>query len=154
LIERAGREVGTGAEKPPQEEVAMFVRTEEAGRYRPHLVIAHSEPDYVASAERLFRQHGWAVLAAETGPQARRLARAVSAALVVLEADLPAESGWLTCAKLVQEVPGSKVVLVGRDRDGYREDLAAFVGASALVGAHEGAAALMQEAVANAASVA
>ena len=32
--------------------------------------------------------------------------------LVVLEADLQGESGWLTCAKLTRERPGCKVVLV------------------------------------------
>ena len=39
----------------------MLLRSDETRRLRPQLVIAHSEPDYVAAVERLFRQNGWSV---------------------------------------------------------------------------------------------
>jgi DNA-binding response OmpR family regulator len=121
----------------------MFLRGE-AGRFRPQLIVAHSDPAYVASVERSFRQRGWAVFTAESGPKARRLAQRLDPALVVLEVDLPGESGWLTAAKLQQERPGSRVVLVSAEPTAFEENFAAFVGAS-LASRRAGAAPLLEE---------
>jgi DNA-binding NarL/FixJ family response regulator len=63
--------------------------------------------------------------------------------LVVLQADLPDESGWLTCDKLTGEFPTVKVVLVAADLQPRLADFADFVGAEALVSRRDGAAGLL-----------
>jgi DNA-binding response OmpR family regulator len=126
-------------------EQPMFAWSGEAGRNRPHAVIAHSNPAYVGSVERVFRQHGWAVMTAADGPQARRLASLFAPNLVVLEADLPGESGWLTCAKL-RLGDRTPVILVAEDRDERDEEFAAFAGATRLVTQDEGVEFLLEEA--------
>jgi hypothetical protein len=63
--------------------------------------------------------------------------------LVVLEADLPGESGWLTCEKLTGEQSPVRVLLVGPAPTPEQHAFAAFVGAAALVDRAGGAAALL-----------
>src|SRR5437588_3500238 len=92
-------QAGTGTERARKEQ-PMFEQLEEAGLRRPHVIIAHSDPGYTMAAVRAFRRNGWMFTLAANGPEARRLASAVAPDLVVLEAELPGESGWLTCAKL------------------------------------------------------
>jgi DNA-binding response OmpR family regulator len=99
--------------------------------------------------ERSFRQDGWTVYTADSGPEARRLAGKLPRPLVVLEADLPDESGWLTCAKLLEERPGTQVILVGPITPRNRA-FAAFVGAARLVSPEDGVEALLDRAVATA----
>jgi CheY-like chemotaxis protein len=103
----------------------------------PCLVLA----GFDGAVARAFRRRGWDVYPARTGPEARRLARMVQADLVVLDTNLPEESGWLTCEKLTGELPGIRVVLI--DQDPRRAALAEFVGAAAFVGS-EGLSALLE----------
>ena len=113
--------------------------------HRPSLLVAHADPAYAFAVARAFQRLGWDTYLARTGPETRRLARMLDADLVVLDADLPDESGWLTCAKLVHELPCVKVVLVANHLDAYQEQLADFVGATALVGRAAGVSALLAE---------
>jgi DNA-binding response OmpR family regulator len=113
--------------------------------FHPCLVLAHDDPVYAAGAIRAFRRLGWDAYTARTGPEARRLSRMLGAGLVVLAADLPGETGWLTCAKLVHELPMVKVVLVADTPDARQEQLAEFVGASSLVDGGGGVPALLAE---------
>ena len=108
------------------------------------LVLAHPDAPYAASVGRTFRQLGWEVHHALDGPEARRGARRLRAELVVLAVDLPGESGWLTCAKLMREQPASRVVLVGEASPRNRE-LADFVGACVLVSREESLAAILAQ---------
>lgn len=111
--------------------------------HRPCLVLAHAEPTYAGDACRTFRRLGWDVYPATTGPEVRRLARMLEADLVVLDVALLEETGWLTCAKLTQERPGLRVVLV-TDKLGSRDQsLAEFVGAQAVVSRQDGMSALV-----------
>jgi DNA-binding response OmpR family regulator len=124
----------------------MFVRSREAVRRRPHVVIAHSDLAYTAGVVRAFRRHGWEVAPAVTGQAARRLASSLEADLVVLQADLPDESGWLTCAKLNVGGDRHNVVLVSEE-DGVRdEQYAQVAGAVRLVTREQGAEPLLEEA--------
>ena len=66
----------------------------------------------------------------------------LEADLVVLDAELFEESGWLTCAKLVGELPLVPVVLVTAG-DARSRRLGSFVGASAVVRRDAGMAALL-----------
>src|SRR5690242_4500934 len=108
-------EAGT---EPPHKEQPMFAGSGEAGRHRPHVVIAHSDTAYVLGVARAFRRHGWDVALAAVGQEARRLAVQLSARLVVLETSLPDETGWLTCAKLTVGDDAPSVVLVADEDDG------------------------------------
>src|SRR5947209_7431231 len=94
----------------------MTAATENPSAFRPCLVLAHSDDAYAARVARSFRRLGWDVYPARSGPEARRLTRLVGANRVLLDTDLPGESGWLTCAKLTQQLPGVRVVLVSPDR--------------------------------------
>jgi DNA-binding response OmpR family regulator len=124
----------------------MLARTREAGRRRPQVVIAHSDTAYVLRVARAFRRHGWEVALAAVGQEARRLAGLLAARLVVLETELPDESGWLTCAKLNVGGTGQSVVLVADDEGGRDEEFAEFAGAARIVTKAEGLEPLLEEA--------
>ena len=123
----------------------MHATAEEYPEFRPCLILAHANPGYAAQALRTFRRHGWDVYTAQHGPQVRRLARMLQAQLVVLQADLPEESGWLTCDKLTRESPTIRVVLVAADPTLDQADFASFVGAASLINLRDGMAALLRD---------
>ena len=116
----------------------MFARSPEAGRYRPHVIIAHSSPAYAHAVARAFRRRGWISLRAADGPDARRAATTCPGSLIVLEVDAPGESGWLTCAKVQMDNPGHRVVLVAADQSDRNDDFAEFSGATRLVTEEQG----------------
>jgi ActR/RegA family two-component response regulator len=120
-----------------EEEMPMSAAIDNTVCCSPCLVLG----GFDGSVARSFRRRGWDVYQTKSGPEARRLARMVSADLIVLDTFLPEESGWLTCEKLTREIPGARVVLV--DPDPRRAALAEFVGAAALVGS-DGLAALLE----------
>ncbi len=101
--------------------------------YRPCLVLAHGDPSSAADLCRRFRRAGWDVYQTHGGPEARRLVRMLDADLAILEANLTGESGFLTCAKLIRERTGARVVLVSEDVGPRSQALAGFVGAAELV---------------------
>jgi CheY-like chemotaxis protein len=110
----------------------------------PWALLGLADPDFTAAAERLFRQHGWRVRISPTGDNLRDLARQQRPNLVVLAADLPLESGWLTCRKLTDELPGVKVVLVAPQANNRLTRFADFVGAAALVESPAGLGAILE----------
>jgi ActR/RegA family two-component response regulator len=111
----------------------MPLANEFAAVYRPCLVLAHADSAWVSDAARHFRRQGWDVYPTQGGPAARRLARMLEPEMVVLDVDLAEESGWLTCAKLMQERPDGKVILLCEDTSTRKSDMAAFAGAVALM---------------------
>jgi len=111
----------------------------------PCLILAHADGVYEGLIARGFRRMGWDLYSARSGPEVRRLVRMLEADLVIMDADLPEESGWLTCDKLTREQPLVKVILVSDNLSARNQELAAFVGASALVRHGEGVAPLMEE---------
>lgn len=121
----------------------MKAVAEDYSGFRPCLILAHADPAYAALVVRAFRRHGWDVYPAENGPEVRRLARMLEPQLVVLQTDLPEESGWLTCDKLTDERPDCQVVLVSAEPTPSRSAFASFVGAAALVDRRDGMAALL-----------
>jgi CheY-like chemotaxis protein len=114
-------------------------------RYRPTLLLALPPSDFATLSTSVLGRLGWNVLLADSGQQARRLARAQAPEVVVLAIDLPDESGWLTCEKLIQESPGQQVILVTGQETPFHADFAKFVGAVALVHEADGVAALIDE---------
>lgn len=111
----------------------------------PCLILAHPHAGPQALLARGFRRLGWDVYLARSGPEARRLAQLLAADMVILHVDLPEESGWLTCDKLVREQPLTSVVLISDDLSPRNQDLAGFVGARALVDRAESMVPLVED---------
>ena len=124
----------------------MLAWKELASPARPCLVLAHADPLYAALIRQIFLRLRWDVHVISSGTKARELAAELAPALVVLDTGLPDESGWLTCAKLIQEQPSLSIVLVA-DRIGpSSQAFADYVGAAALVGRSDGLRALVDAA--------
>ncbi len=100
---------------------------------RRRLVLAYADSVHAARSGRHFRRQGWQVHPAGTAAEARRLTAALDPDLVVLDADLPDESGWLVCAKLRLGQPDRKIILVNRQYDPEKIRLGDFVGAAAVL---------------------
>jgi DNA-binding response OmpR family regulator len=111
----------------------MIARTAKLVKRHPRLVLAYADSTHAALSCRYFRRQGWEVHLAKSGSEARRLAETLAPEVVVLDTDLREESGWLTCAKLVDQNRGPKVVLVSQELDHESAAFADFVGAAALV---------------------
>jgi DNA-binding response OmpR family regulator len=111
----------------------------------PSLVVAHSDPGYEAVIARGFRRLGWDVYRARSGPEVRRLVPMLAADLVILDADLPDESGWLTCDKLTRERQRIQVILVTSEPGPLNHAMASFVGATALIHRSEGPVRVIEE---------
>ena len=80
---------------------------------RPCLILTYVKSEFASRWGRFFRRQGWEVhLAADAG-EARRLAHSLTPTAVVLDVEMPDETGWLAAAKLTQERPDVKVLLVG-----------------------------------------
>lgn len=82
--------------------------------------------------ESVFRRLGWDVSVTTADEDVRRAAHRVRATAVVLPVEPGTESGLLTCAKLVRELPLCRVVLVG-PADEELERFALFAGAAGYV---------------------
>ena len=121
----------------------MPATNERNGTPRPNLILAHPDEGYTAAVRRSFRRLHWAIHLAPNADEVRRLARLHGPELIVLAANLPGESGWLTCDKLRAELPGVKIALVVAEPTPYLERFAQFVGAAALVSVHSAPAALL-----------
>jgi DNA-binding response OmpR family regulator len=111
----------------------MSLPAEKPAPYRPRLVLAYVDSAHAALTCRQLRREGWEVHLTSRGTEARRLARELEPEVVVLDTDLHDESGWLTCAKLLQERPGQRVVLVTAEATPDGERFADHIGALALV---------------------
>ena len=97
---------------------------------RPCLVLAYVYSEFASRWGRFFRRQGWEVHLAADAAEARRLTAALSPTAVVLDVDMPDESGWLASAKLTAEQPDAKVLLVG-SRSPKRASDVTEVGATA-----------------------
>jgi len=86
--------------------------------FRPLLVLAYVDSAHAAHCGRYFRRLGWEVRLVASAGEARRLVADCNPRAVVLDTELPDESGWLTCAKIMQECPECRVFLLAPER-GY-----------------------------------
>jgi DNA-binding response OmpR family regulator len=125
----------------------MLDGTEERVVFCPCLIVAHPDRVYQTQLARAFRRLGWDTYAARSGPEARRLMRLLDADAVILHTDLAEESGWLTCDKLTREQPLARVILISDDLSPRHQELALFVGASALIHQTDDFAPLIEELV-------
>ena len=106
---------------------------------RPRLLLAYADGVYASECGRYFRRLGWEVEMVASGAEARELAHDYRPDVVVLDADLVDESGWLTSAKISTENSALRIVLVSDDPCEHRLEM---VGASQSVSRKNGAEAL------------
>jgi DNA-binding response OmpR family regulator len=107
------------------------------------LLLAHTDVTYAVVASRYFRQCGWDVLFVRSASEARRLAREVDPTVIVLDTEFRLESGWLTCAKLTDEHPCTKIILTTPNATARKRRFARFAGAADLVDVHAGVSCLV-----------
>jgi ActR/RegA family two-component response regulator len=101
--------------------------------------------DLPASAviERYFQERGWRVHVAESSCEVRELVRKHGASAALLAEELPnQESGWLTCWKLLSEVPKTQIVVLGSSHAERGARWAKAVGAVGYLRANEPASAV------------
>jgi DNA-binding response OmpR family regulator len=119
-----------------------------SGRYRtefgsrPRLLLGYADAAYASECGRYFRRLGWEVQLVASGREARELARAYRPNVVVLDAELLDESGWLTSAKISTENPDLRIILVANERTDNTQGRLRMVGASLSVCRKDGAEAL------------
>jgi DNA-binding response OmpR family regulator len=99
----------------------------------PRVVIGHRDKDYATRIGRQLAEIGWEGVTVDCAAKARVLARAERTVALLLDVDLPDESGWLTCDKVTRERPELCVVLLSNDTSAEDHRFATFVGARALV---------------------
>ena len=97
---------------------------------RPCLILGYVKSEFASRWGRYFRRQGWEVHLAAIADEARRLASVLAPLAVVLDVEMPDESGWLAAAKLTRERPDVKVLLVGSRAPKRTTDIA-DVGAAA-----------------------
>jgi LuxR family maltose regulon positive regulatory protein len=77
-----------------------------------------------------------------SGAEAQRLAGELLPQVVVLDVDLPDESGWLSAAKILLVHPSRRVVLLTAPADDQLRQRARSIGAAGVVARDEGPDAL------------
>ena len=97
----------------------------------PKLVIGLIHGELARGLQLHFKAAGWRVCSADTAAELRDKALGSQAAAIVLPASVcGGESGYLTCAKLVQSLPNVRVVMVGPEGKRHAR-FATFAGAAA-----------------------
>lgn len=101
--------------------------------YRPRLLLGYADSGHAARVGRHFRRLGWEVRLAATAAEAYRLAMEFAPRVILLDTELPDESGWLTCAKITLEHPEQRVLLLTPELNAADKQRLASVGAEDLV---------------------
>lgn len=109
------------------------------------LIVGHEDEGFISRVCQQFLQLGWEVFPAGSPEEVRRLADDLRPSVVILPTQFQEESGWLTCAKLVREHPGHRVILVGDYCTPDLQRYTSFVGASALLGLDSSMRSLVDE---------
>lgn len=122
----------------------MIVRYQSEFENRPRMLLAYTDAAYASHCGRYFRRQGWEVQMVASGTGARELVSQFHPDVVVLEAGLLDESGWLTSAKISTENPGLQIILVADDPIDGIDDRLRMVGAHHAVRRKDGAESLAE----------
>src|SRR5947209_20391828 len=97
------------------EGMATMVRDNHPHQHRPRLLLAYSDSAHASRCVRYFRRLGWEVHMVNSGAEAQRLAGELMPEVIVLDVNLPDESGWLSAAKIRIAPPEQRIVLLVGD---------------------------------------
>ncbi len=100
---------------------------------RPSILFAHGDDEYRREVSEYFRMMGIRFATTSTADQTHRLARHLDASVIVIDTELPDESGYLACAKLKTQYPESKVLLLVAAETPTTQRYAAFAGADGVL---------------------
>ena len=109
-----------------------MVRDNSGHQARPRLLLAYSDSAHASQCVRYFRRLGWEVHMVASGVEAQRLVGELSPQVIVLDVDLPDESGWLSAAKIRLLPPDRRVVLLAAQADEKLRERARSLGAAGL----------------------
>jgi DNA-binding NarL/FixJ family response regulator len=101
--------------------------------YRPLMILGYADSAHAAQCGRYFRRLGWEVRLVASATEVRRLLETFSPRAIVLDTELPDESGWLACAKIMHEDPSRYVVLLTPDASPEASRQAVEVNAAGVV---------------------
>ena len=107
---------------------------------RPRLLMAYSDSAHASRCVRQFRRLGWEVHMVASGTLAQRLAIELVPDAVVLDVDLPDESGWLSAAKILLVQPSQRVILLAGSFDAIERERAHSLGVAGMVRREDGMA--------------
>lgn len=99
---------------------------------RPAALLAHGDPRYLRSAASFARSMGIDLVVARSAKEARRLALLTEPQVVLLDAMLADESGYLACAKIKNQLPETRIILLAESRTSEVIRYAQFAGAEAV----------------------
>ncbi len=106
------------------------------------MLLAYTDSAHAARCVRYFRRQGWEVHMVASGALVQRLANELLPEVVVLDADLPDESGWLSAAKIRLAPPDHRVILLVGDIDRHTSERAHSLGLAGVVRRADGPEAL------------
>jgi DNA-binding response OmpR family regulator len=116
---------------------------------RPRLLLGYVDSVHASQWARYFRRQGYSVHLIPSGVDTRRLALDSPPRVVILDTELPDESGWLTAAKILLDRPEQMVFLVGPERTDANERFASYLGAAGFLTRDESPVALVEEIFGN-----
>ncbi len=117
----------------------MMARFQSEYGTRPRMLLAYADAAYASECGRYFRRLGWEVQMVGTGIDARAFADEYRPDVVVLDAELLYESGWLTSAKISNANPDMHIILVASEWSAPVQQRAQMVGAEQCVSRKDGA---------------
>ena len=106
--------------------------------YRPRLVFGHVDSAHAAQCSRFLRRQGWEVHLVTTAEEVHGLVHELKPDLVVVDLELPDETGWLTCAKNILVDPLQSWILLSRNLSEQKCRWAKHLGAAALISRAQG----------------
>ena len=84
--------------------------------HRPLMLLGYVDSAHAALCGRHFRRLGWEVHLVSSAAEAYRFLLTNSPRAIVLDTELPDETGWLACAKLRLEDTNSRLFLLAPQR--------------------------------------
>ena len=136
------------------EGMAQMVRDNLSRQDRPRLLLAYSDSAHASRCVRFFRRLGWEVHMVASGAEAQRLAVELMPQVIVLDVDLPDETGWLSAAKIRIAPPEQRVILLVGHVDEQLRERAQSLGVAGIVCRGDGPEALAPLAIDQPLSVA
>jgi CheY-like chemotaxis protein len=115
------------------EGMAVMVSDNSGHQARPRLVLGYTDSAHASRCVRHFRRLGWEAHMVASGAEAQRLATELLPNVIVLDVDLPDESGWQTAAKILLGQRAPRVLLLASEADEGLDERARSLGAAALV---------------------